>query len=171
MGMLNRPADLDAVAHLTRYVGWLIGVQDEFLPTNFRDAMRVLFHTLSALSSPDETTKQLAVPMVEDPLTWNYDRLPQLRRRLARAQHLSMTSAFLGPRAMRALGLPAFVVPWYPLVRIPLNVTRSIAAVVIPGGRERASARGAREQAAFMRRISASGATIGASAQHIGQAA
>ena len=171
MGMLIRPADLDAVAHLTRYVGWLIGVQDDFLPTSFRDAMRVLYHTLSVLSSPDETTKQLAVPMAEDPLTWNYDRFPQLRRRLARAQHLSMTSAFLGPRAMRSLGLPAFVLPWYPLIRIPINATRSAAAVALPGGRERASARGARELAAFMRTISEDGATIGASAQHIGQAA
>ncbi len=171
MGLLSSPSDLDAVAHLTRYVGWLIGVQDDFLPNNFRDAMRVLYHTLGALSSPDETTKQLSVPMVEDPLTWNYDRFPHLRRRVARAQHLSMTSAFLGPRAMRALGLPAFVMPWYPLIRIPINATRSVAAMALPGGRERAAARGAREQAAFMRRISDGGATIGASAQHIGQAA
>jgi hypothetical protein len=171
MGILSRPADLAAVAHLTRYVGWLIGVRDEFLPTDFRDGMRVLYHTLSVLSSPDETTKQLAMPMVEDPLSWNYDSFPRLRRRLAKAQHLSMTSAFLGPRAMRALGLPAFVMPWYPLIRIPINATRSAAALVLPGGMKRASALGAREQAAFMRRISEDGATIGASAQHIERAA
>src|SRR5690348_6171136 len=32
MGILPAPGDLDAIAHLTRYVGWLIGVQDEWLP-------------------------------------------------------------------------------------------------------------------------------------------
>ncbi len=79
-------------------------------------------------------------------------------------------SAFLGPRAMRSLGLPAFVLPWYPLIRIPINATRSVAAMVLPRGRERASARGARELATFMRTISEGGATIGDSAQHVGRA-
>ncbi|MBJ8348340.1 oxygenase MpaB family protein [Antrihabitans sp. YC2-6] len=171
MGMLNRPADLDAVAHLTRYVGWLIGVQDDYLPTSFRDGMRVLYHTLSALSSPDETTKQLAVPMAEDPLSWHYRRLSTLRRRVAKSQHLSMTSAFLGPSAMRSLGLPPFVLPWYPLVRIPVNLTRSVTSLVLPGGLVRAAVRGERAQAQFMRTISNGGATVGASATHIGQAA
>src|SRR6185312_14866786 len=103
MGIVPTPGDLDAIAHLTRYVGWLIGVQDEWLPHNFRDAMRVLYHTSTALARPDESTKQLAVPMADDPLVWHYRSMPGLRRRVARAQHLSVTSGFLGPRAMRAL--------------------------------------------------------------------
>ena len=60
------------IAHLTRYVGWLIGVEDEWLPRDFRDGIRVLYHTLTALSAPDESTKQLAAPMADDPLAWHY---------------------------------------------------------------------------------------------------
>ncbi len=75
------------------------------MPNSFRDAIRILFHTLTALSTPDESTRQLAVPMADDPLGWHYDSLRGLRRRLARLQHLSVTSAFLGPRGgMRMLG-------------------------------------------------------------------
>lgn len=172
MGIVTAPRDLDAIAHLTRYVGWLIGVQDEWLPNNFRDAIRILFHTSTALSSPDESTRQLAVPMADDPLIWHYRSMSGLRRRLARFQHLSVTSGFLGPRAMRALGLPAYVPPWYPLLRIPVNVTRSAAALLLPGGMDRAAARGAREQKALLHTIIGEDqATIGQSAAHMSSVA
>ena len=168
MGILTAPDDLEAVAHLTRYVGWLIGVEDEWLPHSFRDGIRVLYHTLTALSAPDESTRQLAAPMADDPLDWHYDTWPALRRQLARAQHLSVTSAFLGPRAMRMLGLPAFVPPWYPLLKLPVNVARSAVDLVLPGGMDRAARRGQREQAALLRTmIGESEVAIGDSAAHV----
>lgn len=168
MGILPGRGELDAIAHVTRYVGWLIGVQDEWLPHNFRDGIRVLYHTLTALSNPDESTKQLAVPMADDPLFWHYRSFPGLRRRLARAQHLSVTSGFLGPRAMRKLGLPPYMPPWYPLLRLPVNVTRSVAALTLPGGMDRAAARGAREQEALLRTmIGDTQATVGDSAVQV----
>jgi hypothetical protein len=171
MGMLSAPADLDGIAHLTRYVGWLIGVQDEWLPRSFRDGVRVLYHTLTALAAPDESTKQLAVPMADDPMAWHYRNLPALRRRIARAQHLSVTSGFLGPRAMRALGL-SYVPPWYPLLRIPVNVTRSVAAQALPGGMKRAADRGWREQEDLLHTmIGDAEATIGDSAAHVSHVA
>jgi hypothetical protein len=105
--------------------------------------------------------------MVDDPMAWHYRRTPGLRRRIARAQHLSVTSGFLGPRAMRALGL-AYVPPWYPLLRVPVNVTRSVAALTLPGGMERAVARGQREQETLLHTmIGDSGATIGDSATRV----
>ncbi|MBP1822918.1 DUF2236 domain-containing protein [Mycobacterium sp. OAE908] len=171
MGILPAPGDLDAIAHLTRYVGWLIGVQDEWLPHDFRDGIRVLFHTATALSMPDDSTQQLSVPMAEDPLSWHYRGARGLRRRLAWAQHLSVTSGFLGPRAMRTLGL-TYVPPWYPLLRIPVNVGRSVAAIALPGGRDRAASRGRREQEALLRTIIGdSQATIGDSASHMSSVA
>ena len=171
MGIMLSPAEVDGIAHLTRYAGWLIGVQDEWLPHSFRDGVRVLFHTLTALAEPDESTKQLAVPMVDDPMVWHYRRMPAVRRRLARVQHLSVTSGFLGPRAMRALGL-SYTLPWYPLLRIPVNVARSVAALTLPGGMDRAVARGEREQKTLLHTmIGDSGATIGDSVARVSRVA
>ena len=171
MGILPAPGDLDAIAHLTRYVGWLIGVHDEWLPHNFRDGIRVLFHTATALSIPDDSTQQLSVPMAEDPLSWHYRSVSGIRRRLAWAQHLSVTSGFLGPRAMRTLGL-RYMPPWYPLLRVPVNVGRSVAALTLPGGRDRAATRGQREQKALLHTIIGdTEATIGDSASHMSSVA
>ncbi|BBX20538.1 hypothetical protein CRI77_09810 [Mycolicibacterium duvalii] len=173
MGVVLSPSEYSAVAHLTRYVGWLIGVEDHWLPRSFRDSVRVLAHTLSALAAPDESTKQLAVPMVDDPLSWHYDRLPGLRRRIARAQHLSITSAFLGRRAVRSLGLPSYSLPWYPLLKMPVNLARSVAALSLPGGMERADHRGRRQHDALLRTMIGVGAsaTIGESAAHVSRVA
>ncbi|MFD4351415.1 oxygenase MpaB family protein [Nocardia sp. NPDC058518] len=170
MGLLLTPAETDAVAHLVRYVGWLLGVEERWLPHSFRDGVRVLVHTLSALADPDESTRLLAVPMSRDPLSWNYDRLPAVRRRLAYAQHLSVTGTFLGRRAMRALGLPTVIVPWYPALRIPTNLVRS-ATRLLPGGLDRAATRGAREQDRFMRVLVSAGPTVGAAAARLTHAA
>ncbi|MCT7658331.1 oxygenase MpaB family protein [Mycobacterium deserti] len=172
MGLVLSPREYDGIAHLTRYVGWLIGVDDEWLPRNFRDGIRVLYHTVAALSEPDESTRQLAMPMADDPLRWNYSRLAGVRRRLARAQHLSVTSGFLGPRAMRALGLSAYVPPWYPIVKLPVNLVRSVAALARRDGLDRAALRGEREQKALLRTmIGDDAATVGDSAAHVGRVA
>ncbi|OBG87022.1 hypothetical protein A5699_20150 [Mycobacterium sp. E802] len=172
MGILPAPGELDAIAHLTRYVGWLIGVEDEWLPRTFRDSIRVLYHTSTALARPDETTQQLSVPMAADPLTWHYRSVGRLRRRLAWAQHLSITSAFLGPAAMRVLGLPAYMPPWYPVLKMPVNLMRSAAAMASRTGMERAVRRGQREQQALLHTIiGGDTATIGESAVHVSSAA
>jgi len=168
MGIVFTPTELSSVAHLTRYVGWLMGVQDEWLPRSFRDSVRILYQTSTALAVSDETTRQLSVPMARDPLSWHYRGAAGLRRRLAWAQHLSVTTAFLGPRVMRTLGLPAYMPPWYPVLRIPVNGVRSIAALVLPGGSDRAADRGLREQKALLHTmIGEDQATIGASASHL----
>lgn len=173
MGVVLSPSEYRAVAHLTRYVGWLIGVEDEWLPRDFRDSVRVLAHTLSALAAPDESSRQLAAPMIDDPLAWHYDSLTGVRRRVARAQHLSITSAFLGRRAVQSLGLPSSALPWYPLLRLPVNLIRSAAALTLPGGIARADERGRREHAQLLRTMicADASATIGESAAHVSRVA
>lgn len=165
IGMVSSPREYEAAAHLTRYVGHLMGVTDDLLPHSFRDSLRILFQTSRALSTPDETSKALAQPMADDPLSWNYRFLPGTRRRIARSQHLSIATTYLGRGAMRRLGVPA-ALPWYPALRIPVNLAKSVAAQ-LPGGRERAAVRGDRSQARFMRALLEDEATIGHSAQHV----
>ncbi|MQY22508.1 oxygenase MpaB family protein [Nocardia macrotermitis] len=172
LGMLVTPREADAMAHFTRYVGWVMGVQERFLPKDFRDSVRVLFHTMTAITNPDETSSQLAKPMLDDPLGWNYRFLAGPRRRIARSQHLSIATMFLGSGAMRKLGLPPVTVPWYPLLRIPFNLVRTVWTRAVPGQYERAAVRGRAAQLQFIRTLTGvESAVIGESAQHIAEAA
>lgn len=83
LGVIATPRELEDVAHLTRYVGWLMGIEEQNLPTSFRDAMLRLYHYLMSLHHPDETSRAMAVPMANDPLQWNYRRFTAIRRRIA----------------------------------------------------------------------------------------
>lgn len=166
MGMALNPREYSAVALHCRWVGTLMGVADDLLPTGYLDGVRILAQTSQVLAVRDETSPILARPMISDPLSWNFDHLPTLRRRIAQSQHRSVSTAFLGRRAMRQLGTRPSLVPWYPMLRLPVNLVRS-ALAQLPGGRERAAARGARENAAFMRMLLTDEATIGESARHV----
>ncbi|TWS19734.1 DUF2236 domain-containing protein [Tsukamurella asaccharolytica] len=161
IGMIAHPREYEAAAHLTRYVGRLMGVHDDFLPHSFRDSLRILFQTSRALSTPDETSRALAQPMADDPMRWTYGRLAGLRRRVARSQHLSIATAYLGRDAMNKLGVPS-TLPWYPALRIPYHLVESVINQ-LPGGRERAARRGDAGQARFMRTLGDE-ATVGHSA-------
>ncbi|WP_167471968.1 oxygenase MpaB family protein [Nocardia arthritidis] len=153
MGKVFTPRELDAVAHVARYAGWLMGIEEAHLPHDFRDATVKLYHYLTALSVPDETSRLLARPMAEDPLHWHYPNFAPVRRRIAWAQHLSITTAYTGRTRMRQLGLPAYIPPWYPALRIPVNLLRSGLALAVPGGRDRQARAGLRRQHAFMRTL------------------
>jgi hypothetical protein len=170
MGVLLTPKELDAIAHVARYAGWLMGVDERWLAHGFRDSVRTLYQCLLTLYQPDDTTRRLAAPMAADPFTWHYPRPRFLRRRIAWAAHLSLTMAFTGPRGMRRLGLPAYMPPWYPVLRIPINAARTGLARALPGGTDRAARSGYRQQRAFMTTLlgPTADATIGSSANYFG---
>jgi hypothetical protein len=173
IGILLTPRDLEGVAHLARYAGWLMGIQDRYLPTSFREALTDLDHYLMALNNPDETSQQLAQPMGTDPLSWHYQDFGWIRRRIAWAQHLSITALYLGPGRMRQLGLPAWMPPWYPLLAAPINLGRSMLALTVPGGRDRAARIGLRRQQSFLGTLVGTKQTtnIGGMATYVGQSA
>jgi hypothetical protein len=170
MGVVVTPRELDAVAHVARYAGWLMGIDERWLANGFRASVRLLHNCLLTLYQPDDTSPRLAAPMAADPLSWHYPMAQSLRRRIAWAAHLSLTSAYTGPRGMRRLGLPAYMPPWYPLVRIPINVARTGLVRALPGGTERAARAGYRQQRAFMNTLigPTTNAAIGASANYFG---
>ena len=169
LGLINSRREYEAIAQLTRYVGWLIGVDDAYLPRDFRDAVRILAHTSAALAVADETSKALASPMVDDPDDWHYPVLPGLRRRIARSQHLGIARAFLGRPALRRLGVDDTGLPWYPPLIFGVNLARSMAAR-LPGGRRRAARAGLRRAETFMTTMAPIPVVIGDSSDIAGAA-
>lgn len=172
-GIFITPRELENVTHMTRYAGWLMGIEDRYLPVSFRDGMQRLNHYLMSLYHADDTSRAMAVPMAMDPLQWPYRRFAAVRRRIAWAQHMSITTLFIGRAQTRKLGLPNYIPPWYPALRIPANLVRSATMSVLPGGRSRQARLGFRRQHAFMHFLAgkANKTSIGHSADYVGVAA
>lgn len=153
LGMPQTRRERDDAAHLVRYVGWLIGVDERWLADTEAGATAQLLQFLLSLSNPDETSVMMAQPLVDEPLTRRYPNLAWLRGRYERSKNLSISRAFLGADALRRLGVPAGTWPWYPLLAIPRNLARHTLSRVIPGGLRRAAARGRAEQEANVQQM------------------
>jgi len=115
--------DSDDYMHLWKYVGWLIGVDDEWLVDTERERHRINYHVLLAQADISEAGPKLAGAILETQSQLHFDRFTWLRRRFARERLLSMLTTFLGPASMRDLSLPMRP-PWAPAYVIALNTWR-----------------------------------------------
>lgn len=169
MGMPQSRHERDAATHSGRYIGWLMGIEPRWLPTDEHSALVLLYQMLLSLSHPDETSIQLAGPMVDEPLQRPYPRFAALRGRFDRARHLSISRLFLGRAGMRNLGLPEGTLPWYPLLKLPFTLSRHLCSRLLPDGKIRAAKEGRRAQEQFLQLLSGKHeAVIGQAATSVG---
>ncbi len=148
LGVRVTRADAAAVMHLWSYVGWLMGVDEEWLPRTERRGRRLLYHFLSHDPPPDDHSRTLARSLVR---MTDGTRLPAWRQTWERERALSAGTWLLGPGAMRDLGLPLRP-PWYGVARIASNLWWSQLVGRLPGGRRALDARGERAFARQLRR-------------------
>lgn len=128
-------ADSHAYMHLWRYIGWLMGVDDQWLLTTEREQHRMNYHILLIQDDVSEAGPKLANAIVDAQRTLYFRRFPRVGRWLARERLLSMLTLLLGPRSMRDLDLPLRP-PWAAAYIIPLNLVRYRLIALTPWGRE-----------------------------------
>lgn len=137
MGMPISAKEGRAVMHLWCYTCWLMGVDEKWIRHSEQDGRKLLFQLLLTQLPPDESSKQLGHALMQETLQLPYKHLRKLRVRFERARHISVTRLFVGARGMQALGLPRFVLPWYPLISAPFTFLWHGLHKIIPGGRTR----------------------------------
>lgn len=146
LGLPVTPRESKAVMHLWSYACWLMGVEEKWLVFSERDAIVLLNHTFMTQSKPDDTSREMAIALANEPLERHFPSFQALRRRLYYHQHLSVSRFFLGPDKMAQLGLPENILPWYPwLTLLPRFATYSLRHW-LPGQRAEQERRGRREQ-------------------------
>jgi hypothetical protein len=154
MGVWMRTDEVEAVMHLWRYIGWLMGVDEHLLVDGFRQGQVALYRNLLAQPAPDASSKALGTALMNEPLQVHHGHrwpwLNGLRGRYERARHLSISRMFLSNPSMRSLGLPGHVLPWYPALRAPCNLLVHEAARRVPGGLTWLQGRGLRQQQAHL---------------------
>ncbi|WP_189331508.1 oxygenase MpaB family protein [Actinoplanes ianthinogenes] len=140
LGVRVAKADAAAVMHLWCYVGWLLGVDEDWLPFTEKQGRRQLYHFLSFDPPPDRNSVGLARALIamSDEFAHGW------RRVYERERALSVSTWLLGRAAMRDLGLPRRP-PWYGLARVTANLLISHGLGRLPGGRRLLLARGERQ--------------------------
>ena len=130
-GMLFAQEDADAVMHLWRVMGWLVGVEEGLMCDDEATGRVLMYRNLVTQAPPDESSTLLGRALMNEPLQRNYPFAGDLRGRVDRERHLSLVSWFLGPEGLRNLGLPKRK-PWYPLMMMAPTVVGSVALRTLP---------------------------------------
>ncbi|CAM2781583.1 oxygenase MpaB family protein [Saccharomonospora xinjiangensis] len=96
------------IMHLWRYVGWLMGIDDELLPATEDDAWRLLWLLAATEFIPDEDSKRLAAALLRSHADVGRDRgaLGQVLGELSVRVHGSISRLVLGRTNSDFLGLP-----------------------------------------------------------------
>jgi hypothetical protein len=149
LGIRVSRADGAAIMHLFSYAGWLMGVEERWLPRTERIGRRVLGNIVANLSGPEPESRELGEAVIR-----MHDQAPGVarwRRRYERERALSVATWLNLGIGMRDVGQPARP-PWFPLLRIPANVFWSHLVGRLPGGAavlDRRSARSLARQERF----------------------
>lgn len=148
LGVPVSRADSRAVMHLWRYIGWLLGIDEQWLFDTEREQHRFAYHVLRSQDGLTSAGRDLTQSIV-DAQTQLHHRWPAgLRGWYAQRRLLSMLRLFLGSGSMRELGLPLRL-PWATLLAVVSNVLRFRVLARTAWGRgwvERSADRFRREQ-------------------------
>ncbi|MFR9728361.1 oxygenase MpaB family protein [Saccharopolyspora sp. MS10] len=106
LGWLVTPAESRAVMHAWKYVGWLLGVDEDFLFDTEREQNRFNYHVLRAQDDVTPAGAALSGALVAGQRELGRGRFGSLAGAYSRLRLLSMLRYFLGRRGLVDLGLP-----------------------------------------------------------------
>ncbi|MGM0564221.1 MAG: oxygenase MpaB family protein [Pseudomonadota bacterium] len=146
LGTVLTPQESEDIMHLWRYIGWLMGVEEPLLCQSEQAGRIALYQNLLSQATADESSQQLGRALMDEPLHRHYPKHPWLIGHWDKQVHLSIVRLFAGRQGMADLGLPGWVLPWYPILFAPLNTGWCLLNRSLPGGKERLKHAGRRAQ-------------------------
>ncbi|MEE3852050.1 oxygenase MpaB family protein [Gordonia sp. LSe1-13] len=154
--------DSRALMHLWKYVGWLMGVDDDWLFDHERDQHQLSYAILLSQTDVTDAGAQLAGALVDVQDDLHYRLAHGPASRYTRERLLSMLEGFLGVHGMRDLQLPQRP-PWaFGLAWVRNTISYQVIGRTPIGGRYLEwRGRVARDRAIY-RHFGADGADIGA---------
>lgn len=127
MGVPISEEEGHAFMHMWKYVGWLLGVDPDFLTDDEWERHRINYHILLAAPGVSQAGPSLARAVYESQASRHFPGWPgplqPLRGRLEQERLLGMLTVFLGLEGMRELALPVRP-PWPFAYIVPLNLWR-----------------------------------------------
>ncbi|MEP4523589.1 MAG: oxygenase MpaB family protein [Alloalcanivorax venustensis] len=133
LGSLFSKREREAVVHLWRYVGYLMGVDERLLPACEADAMRALYQVIATIGESDEDSRRLGEALARASLQDSGDGW--LAKRLGRLEYTlraGYTRYVLGDDAGDKLGLPRTATKYVWPAQIPLRLGVELVRKSVP---------------------------------------
>ncbi|TDV41318.1 oxygenase MpaB family protein [Actinophytocola oryzae] len=123
LGVRVTRAESRAVMHMWRYVGWLLGIDEDWLHHSERGQHRLNYHLLLTQSYGGPSGPPLARAAVDAQRSLHFRRFARQRGTYARERLLSMLGYFIGRKGVHDLELP-YRLPWAIPPLLALNFLR-----------------------------------------------
>lgn len=133
LGFIFSKREREAVYHLWRYIGYLMGVEERILPTCEDDAMRALYMVLATIPDSDDDTRALGLALADSPLHFAAkDNVSQALAKVERTLRIGYTRYVLGDEAGDALGLPRTWAKYVWPAQVPLRLGSEVVRKALP---------------------------------------
>lgn len=136
LGLRYSARERGDILHLWRYIGWLMGVDDELLPTDEEDAWRLLWLLAATEFIPDDDSKRLAKALIEANAAVGEGRgaVGKVLSHVSVAVHSSISRLVLGKANADFLGIPNDPVAQAVIVGVAgVNFAAETVRRLIPG--------------------------------------
>lgn len=133
LGFIFSKREREAVIHLWRYVGYLMGVEERILPTCEDDAYRAMYLAAATMPESDDDTRALGQSLANAPLQFAGDGwLAQRAARVERTLRIGYTRYVLGDKAGDKLGLPRTATKYFWPAQFPLRFGAELVRSNVP---------------------------------------
>jgi hypothetical protein len=156
MGMLISLREGRIFMNLWRYIGYLMGVADQFNPGTERDALKLIPLLIGSQEGPDDDSRKLAKSLLDTRFTrWPDTQLGRFCARCDINFRSALTRVLAGDATGDGLELPSSLFWKSTVLSLPLtNLLLETWRLLTPGGTARATARGRVHFTRLMTRIS-----------------
>ncbi len=142
LGYFISGRERDALMHLWRYVGLLLGIRDDLLPKTFQEGLEVAWIFDRTEEGPDADSRALGSALIAAFIARGKDEDARAFAELESRFLCGFSRFALGARAADALGIPDDLWKYAPLALAPGRAALEVWRRLVPGGRERAIRRG-----------------------------
>lgn len=133
LGFVFSRREREAVIHLWRYVGYLMGVEERILPTCEADAMRAVYQAMATVCPADDDSRKLGQSLANVPLQNASDHwLGQQMAKLETTLRNGYSRYILGDAAGDKLGLPRTAAKYLWPAQIPLRLSAELVRISVP---------------------------------------
>ncbi|RYY78624.1 MAG: DUF2236 domain-containing protein [Moraxellaceae bacterium] len=160
LGIFPTSSESKAVMHFWKYMGWLMGVDEQWLPDTEVEGLVLLYQTMLTQSPPDWTSQALGKSLAEEPLSKHYKYFQPLKRQWEYQKRLSISQYFLGKHKLQLLGVEKTIWPWYPLLLVPKNLVLANIPRHVPGIKQRWQRHQRRQQQRYQQGFGTAGKNI-----------
>jgi len=123
----------EAVIHLWRYASYLMGVEDEYNPRNFNEALRSIYIQLLSSPEADEDSRALAQALYNTPLEHARTPWQKFKGKAQQQFNLAVITAVMQKHVTRSLGLPNTHLHWLIYLAAPFVFVAESFRMVVPG--------------------------------------